>query len=399
MPRPILLLVDDEPNVLAALQRAMAALPIEIHRCGNGGDAIGFLRDADPHLIISDYRMPDMNGVSLFERVRALRPLAHRVLLTGFADLQTVMDSVNKGSVHRLLTKPWDNEELLRAARAEIMGSILERLDRVIPGAFSELFASAKEADILSRVGRLSDAIGFAKIQICRPETGDAVRDDKATPALEREQWFETLFPEAADRGRADAAAGLVLEAVRVALDRQSLMRQLSWLSEFDSLSGVLNRRGLDSALCREVERSERYGSSLCVVLLDLDHFKEINDTHGHAAGDAVISFIGKFLADSIRSTDVAGRYGGDEFCLLLPGVRVAQAADMTRRIRSSVAQWGAEDEKTRGLTVSIGIAEYGDGGTTSDELIANADRALYFVKNNGRGRTAWYDRDAHMCP
>lgn len=397
MSLPILVLVDDEPNILSALHRSLAGLPIEIRRCGNGMEALDFLQHADAHLVISDYRMPEMDGVQFLEQIRLRHPRSHRILLTAFADFRAAMDSVNRGSIHKLLTKPWDTEELLRAVRREIMESILDRLEELLPMEFSALFACSKETEIASSVSRMSDSVGLAHFGI--PTVMDdlpAPQAAIATSGIVWEPWFRVLFPEAADRRRVEAITNLILEAVRVAVERQGLMRRLTRLAEYDLLSGALNRRGLELALQREAARSDRYGSPLCLVLLDLDHFKEVNDTFGHEAGDMAIRGLGKVLTAAVRNTDVVGRYGGDEFCLLFPGLGIPEAVETCGRLRSRILEWASGDEKTGKLTVSMGISSLSGESGDPESLIRNADKALYFVKNHGRGKVAWCDAEVH---
>jgi diguanylate cyclase (GGDEF)-like protein len=153
--------------------------------------------------------------------------------------------------------------------------------------------------------------------------------------------------------------------------------------SEKDLLSGALNRRGIETRLAMELKRSDRSRQKLSVALVDIDHFKSINDKSGHAAGDAAIRGVAQAISRSLRDVDYLGRYGGDEFLILLPMTSCEQAAIATRRLSKAVNDLNLVDVKGP-LTLSIGMTE----ASPEDDpisLIARADEALYQAKSDGR--------------
>ncbi len=159
---------------------------------------------------------------------------------------------------------------------------------------------------------------------------------------------------------------------------------ELEKLSLTDSLTGLYNRRHLMGTLASEVQRSRRLRRAFSVVLADVDHFKQYNDTHGHLAGDAALVKIAEVFRKTTRAVDCVARYGGEEFVVMLLEANLATAALVAERIRSRVA---AQDLGPGSLTVSIGLAEYPDGGDTPEELIATADAAMYKAKSAGRNQ------------
>jgi len=178
-----------------------------------------------------------------------------------------------------------------------------------------------------------------------------------------------------------EATQDLLRETVREHANERDVM---AYLAIFDSLTRIPNRRGLDVRLAEEVVRAERYGIELSVLLLDVDHFKNVNDEHGHDAGDAALRQVAHLLQEACRGPDFVGRWGGEEFMMILPETGPAAAMDVASRVRVRVA-----DETFDGvgnLTVSIGVASF-ESGATTDTLFRRVDRAMYAAKRGGRNR------------
>jgi len=166
------------------------------------------------------------------------------------------------------------------------------------------------------------------------------------------------------------------------------LQAQLREHAHRDPLTGLYNRRYLDATLEREMARCKREGQALSVILVDIDHFKKVNDTYGHQAGDAVLLHLSGMLAGMARAGDVACRYGGEEFLLLMPTMPLEIALERAESLRHGFGTLDVSFGDFRlQTTVSIGIAVYPGHGTTPDELIRAADRALYRAKHGGRNR------------
>ena len=156
-----------------------------------------------------------------------------------------------------------------------------------------------------------------------------------------------------------------------------------------DPLTGLFNRQYLDETLLRELRRSRRTRSPLSVAMLDIDHFKIFNDTYGHAAGDEVLRALGKLLRDTVRASDIACRYGGEEFVLVLIDADLAAALPSVERICHHIKrkQCSYQGQVLPAITVSAGLAQYPVHGTSPEALLGAADKALYAAKNAGRDR------------
>ena len=179
----------------------------------------------------------------------------------------------------------------------------------------------------------------------------------------------------------------LALARDRAESARQQLAqanRELEVLSVTDKLTALFNRVKLDRVLTAELARAHRYGSALSVVMLDIDHFKVVNDTFGHNIGDDVLVDIADTLRVSVRNSDTVGRWGGEEFLVILPSTDLEQAGAVAEKVRGRVAD--LKLPTVGQVTVSLGVAEY-QAGDTEQQLVARADIALYAAKEGGRNR------------
>ncbi len=168
----------------------------------------------------------------------------------------------------------------------------------------------------------------------------------------------------------------------------------LKEISITDPLTGLLNRRYFYERLTEEIERTKRHGLPTCLIMVDLDDFKKINDTDGHLVGDSVLKWLAQLLRNTIRTIDVASRYGGEEFTVILPNTKMADARIIADRICSAIDQKSRIQKKIpqlRNLTASIGLASFPDDAASVHELIKHADSALYQAKSYGKNRVIVY--------
>lgn len=178
-------------------------------------------------------------------------------------------------------------------------------------------------------------------------------------------------------------------EALRQQLAQiNRLQDQLREQAHRDPLTGQYNRRYFDTTLQRELLRCQRDGAPLSVLMVDIDHFKTVNDTHGHPVGDEVLRQVGLLLASHARAHDVVCRYGGEEFVLMLPQLPPTQALQRAEQLRSAVQNHGFVTERgTLHITLSVGVASFPQHGRTPEALLHQADQALYQAKHNGRNQ------------
>jgi diguanylate cyclase (GGDEF)-like protein len=174
-------------------------------------------------------------------------------------------------------------------------------------------------------------------------------------------------------------------------LDSQRRQRQWEHFAKIDPLTSLHNRRWLDETAPRQMERCRRSGEPMSLLMIDIDHFKDFNDAHGHPAGDQVLIAVGRVFSEQLRPTDTAVRYGGEEFCILLPVTERIGALLTAERLRTAIGQAEivAEDgTPLPHITASIGVAAM-EGNDSPSSLIGRADAALYRAKQGGRDRVA----------
>jgi two-component system, cell cycle response regulator len=184
------------------------------------------------------------------------------------------------------------------------------------------------------------------------------------------------------------AALSMLALQAAAAMVRTRLYEQAEKLATTDGLTGLLNRRTLSAQLAARVREAQRYRRPLSLLLLDVDHFKKVNDTHGHPAGDAVLRGVAAVARAQARETDLVARYGGEELAVVLPETDAAGAHAIAERLRAAVEGTAhATEQGSLRVTVSIGVGTWPGGGQTPDELLTTADRAMYRAKQTGRNR------------
>ena len=214
--------------------------------------------------------------------------------------------------------------------------------------------------------------------------------------------WHDLIVP-----GVFFFGAGFVWMTATLSLQTATDVRRVTILeheSINDPVIGIYNRRYLDRRLEKECTRATRYMLPLSVLLIDIDHFKQINDTYGHQVGDLVLSYLGKLLLQAIRDSDIAARYGGDEMLIIAPNTTIYFAGSFAERLRQHVETHelvltnNPNTPREIRITVSIGVASLSQETTNCQRLIHNADEALYRAKQEGRNRIVIHGINVHKA-
>jgi diguanylate cyclase len=336
--RELLAHSDDDHELSAGLKRLMGLLFLNIGELV--GDEVWL---SGQFAAMENLMAGDLQPEALLEAERGLRELAFK-------------QGVLKGS--------------LDEARARLKTLVNTFIDRV-----GEMSQSADGYQ--ARIGEYSEKIGQARdITELGDLMGGLTADVDGLRDALRQNHGELL----AARTQAEQAENRIRE-----LEKE--LAQVSNLVREDQLTGALNRRGMDEAFARELARADRLGESLCIGLLDIDHFKKLNDGLGHQAGDAALRHLARVIRDLLRPTDTLARYGGEEFLILLPNTGIAEAERILQRIqRELTRQFFLHDNERVLITFSAGVAQRREGEGES-ALLARADAAMYEAKAHGRNR------------
>ncbi len=288
----------------------------------------------DLALIISDYRMPQMNGAELLQRSIRHQPRAKRVLITGYADVDNVIEAVNAGNIHYVIKKPWKHAELQQVVEQLVHSHVLERENRAL----------------LGDLRRANDEL-FAKERL--------------------------LVRSLDERGRELLTASSELERIN---------RDLEARAYRDPLTGLYNHCAFRERLSEELVRSKRYGLPMSLLVGNIDRFGQVNEAVGYRRGDELLQRAAAALQQrdqSARDSDIAARYGGDTFAVLLPETNKPDAAAEAERLREAIA--GCEAPGGSSLTISFGVSEFPEDAAQPEELVLRAVAALGEAKASGR--------------
>jgi diguanylate cyclase (GGDEF)-like protein len=187
-----------------------------------------------------------------------------------------------------------------------------------------------------------------------------------------------------------------VAEHLAHAIDRGRRYETAQRASMFDDLTGIYNKRAFLNTAHRELSKAARHGEAVSVIITDIDHFKQINDNHGHMVGDRMLTEVARRLCSAVRESDIVARFGGEEFTVLLPSTESTGAAAVAEKIRQAIAQEFASspgEPDSPAITLTLGVAAYPDDGDTVEDLLTAADRRMYAGKQQGRNCTIAADQ------
>ena len=341
-----LLVVDDEPYIVSTLA-ALLANEFEVFTADSGETARQQFQSHNIDLILSDQKMPRMSGVQLLEWVRSNHPKTVRLLMTGFAELEEAVEAINRGQVYRYISKPWQTEDLLETLNGAARTFVLER----------------SHEQLLQELRQVNDQLRN-------------LNQELEQRVVERTQQLDARKRE--------------LEDLNHELEQKNKM--LEKLALTDPLTGLSNRRAMDRLAERELRRRDRYPSAMALAIIDVDHFKSINERYLLSGGDKVLVDLGRALRGSLRTVDLLGRIGGEEFLVIAPETSLEGAEVLGERIRSTIenTEFTYKDEVIP-VRVSIGFAIAPEGIVADYEAMKHlAAGALAEAKRTGRNRCVY---------
>jgi diguanylate cyclase (GGDEF)-like protein len=338
-------LVVDDDEMIRRLLFDILKRDFEVLSAPDGEQALALLKTQKVEAIISDQMMPEMNGVEFLRRSLELQPNAARMMVTASNSLEDAVSAINLAHVRRFVTKPFRPLDLISLVR----------------GAVHEAQLEAENQRLVEEVTKKNKLLERALCEVQSQERKLELTVEQRTREL------------------------------RAAMD------ELQDLALRDGLTGLYNHRYFQDALTAELARSARYGRVVTLIFLDVDHFKNYNDLHGHPKGDELLKVLARILKNTGedpeirirgRVSDIPARYGGEEFVVILPEADKDGGLVRAERIRAQIEDFpleGRERQPGGKVTVSIGVAAYPQDGLTKQDLIAAADQALYRAKREGR--------------
>jgi two-component system cell cycle response regulator len=328
------LYVEDEESARSAIAASIRRRVAKLLTVKNGREGLDAFRSHQPDIVITDIMMPVMDGLAMAREIKALNSTTQIIVTTAHNDTGYFLDAIDLG-VDRFVLKPVDHQKLISALESCAAVVIHDR----------EVQRHHQEREKL--ISELETAL--TKV---RKQTVDLA----ATNTLLTDEIVE----------------------------RRHIENKLRDLAERDSLTLIYNRIIFFELMSQETERAKRYGRPLSLIMFDLDHFKAVNDTYGHVAGDTVLQTVTRIVNSIIRKNDIFARYGGEEFVILSPEAGLDSAVSIAEKLRASVEQHFFPEAGR--ITISVGVAAYAKEDP-EDGFIRKADEALYSAKNDGRNR------------
>ncbi|MBV9909728.1 MAG: PleD family two-component system response regulator [Hyphomicrobiales bacterium] len=445
------LVVDDVRSNLKLLQARLSLEYFEVITATNGPDAIAICEKGGCDIVLLDVKMPGMDGFEVCRRLRTTPATAHLpiVLLTASDRPADRVRGLESGA-DDFLTKPVDEIALIARARSltRLKFSIDELRARAAHSAEAGVAASAQaltpdgtergrlllvdeqqrsrervagalspyhdvilasdpgEALAMTReqaVDLMIVSLCFAEfdgLRLCtRTRSHESTRnlpilliadpDDRPKVLRGLELGVNDYLTRPIDRNELLARVRTNIRQKRYADRLRQSVQESIEMAHYDPLTGLNNRRSLERRLPTMIETARLRGAALTMMVLDIDHFKRVNDTYGHDVGDLVLKGFGAQLQETVRSADLVCRLGGEEFVIVMPGVGLSEAARIAERARRTTEGRGFVIDGAAGsvaITVSIGLAEWRKPWDSA-ELYRHADRALYLSKSAGRNR------------
>lgn len=405
---PLILVVDDDAGTRLLAEAALRKAGYAVVNAADGAEGVEACRRFRPDLILMDAVMPGMDGFTAVRSIRGMSDGEHIpiVMMTGLDDLASIQQAYEVG-ITDFATKPVNWVVLgyrvgfiLAASRAFLDLARSEAKTRALVHAIPDLIfrigGDGTVLDLVAGDGGTSSSVGRAqgmKIgEVLPAEAAEqALRSAETARSTGGIQWFEYVLPARGETRSYEARVvglpdGESLFISRDMTDRKKAEEQLAYMAYHDALTGLPNRVTFKERLELEIANARRRKEMVGVIIFDLDRFKEVNDTLGHAAGDRLLVQVAERLKNVLRETDTVARVGGDEFCAILPGqTDPAGAAEACRRIRKSLESPFVIDGNMVNVTASLGISMYPVDGETPAVLVKNADIAMYRAKSDGR--------------
>lgn len=424
-----ILVVDDDPALRRSIPHVLAQQGRTFELCGSVAEAIALLEFAQFDLILLDYRLPDGTGLAVLDWLSNAGREEAVIMISGEDAIEAAVGALRRGA-DDFVRKPYHVAQLQRAVQSAVHKSVLERANKhmgdklraserlhryLVESSPDLIFTLDAQARFSYLNPRIEDLLGYSRNQLLRrpfmslvmpedleriesllasqhesPSTGFSVELRLRRPALDGSgAGFITVAMQGLPMLGRDGGDSRYIGLYGVARDiseRKRAEEIISFQAYHDQLTRLPNRVLFKDRLELAIAQAQRRGGALAVMFVDVDRFKLVNDTYGHAEGDALLRGIAIRLSSSLRRGDTLARLGGDEFTILLPDILNPEDAEViARKIMFALEEPFALDHGDFRATASVGIALYPQDGQMAEVLTQHADIAMYQVKRSGK--------------
>lgn len=434
-----ILVADDEQSIRDMLGMTLKEDGWTVELAENGRVALEKVSKSPFHIILSDIQMPELSGIELLEAVKKKNPNIEVVIMTSNATLETALKALKSGAFD-YLHKPFEDlsvvpRKMLQVAERILLRQqnleLLKRL-KVASKQLKLLFEATRELNGILSIDDLRSSVMKSVVNLFEDKTVKAVwlkrmenswnvqakiPDETAFGSETSFGEIDTLgekFPDLrkvkvvrlekegqiaeaiAFENLSESLSDFFFQEVRTCYEKVSLHQKVLSMANKDGLTGLYNHRYFQDRLRQEISQVKRQEGQLSVVLMDVDHFKKYNDSHGHPAGDELLRQLSNLLKNEAgnRESDIVARYGGEEFVIMLPFTPYDGAMIKAQRICKAVAEYAFPHREAQPLgcvSVSVGVATLPDHASEPTLLLELADQALYAAKHGGRNRVMGY--------
>jgi diguanylate cyclase (GGDEF)-like protein/PAS domain S-box-containing protein len=413
-----ILYVEDEPNVREMLGRFISRFCENLYLAENGEEGLSLFLEHNVDIVISDIKMPKMNGIDMVEKIKEHNPKQLVIFTTAHIDSEYLFKAIEL-QVDGYISKPVDldklkiqidkaiieleaKEALQRLKESEERSRIILETSQLGVFIYKEKFVYVNE-NFVKMVGYSKEELYKMDAWSLMVETEREYVQSIMLRRLQGEKFplsyknaqlihkdgsvhTHRISTETIEYEGSPAGLGTIMDIT----DILEMQEKLENLATRDTLTGIYNRYSLSEKIDEELRRMKRYKGSFSLMMFDIDFFKRVNDTYGHDIGDSVLQEFSSIVMNSIRDTDIFGRWGGEEFLLLAPNEKLEGAQRLAEKIRKNIE---AHSFKGAGeITVSIGFSIC-DSYSEKEKLLKTIDNALYKAKEKGRNCVVY-----HQC-
>jgi diguanylate cyclase (GGDEF)-like protein len=428
-----ILIVDDNPHKQEPLSRRLKQAGHHVLTANNGVEALKVIEEDKIDLVLLDIMMPEMNGYEVLKKLKSQKNSMHIpvLVISSISDLDSVVRCIRFGAddylptpVNPILLHARVNacldKKVLRDREEEIFNQLTKERQRLqaaiesIEGGFAIFDHEDRLIDCNETFKKIYPSVvdlghkGFTYQQFIEAniqqniyqkerrkvlETEDESAEKLANNLLKRHQSLPSSYEQLLASGEwleiteSKIPSGGCVSLHKDITERKEREEKISYMANHDPLTGLINRTYFKKILSSLIEEATSIKKQFALLYIDLDGFKDINDTYGHETGDMALKECAKRIESALRYEDIITRLGGDEFCVVIPEiVSKEKTEEIAKRIFSQINQELIVEEKVLTLSISMGIAIFPDNGQTVDELIRQADHAMYAAKRAGKG-------------